>query len=207
MSLFPRCLLFCVKFPFLIAPFLVGKNLLPFSILSFAHWLPAVLSLYIKISPFLYSLLSPPVVLHDPWTCNRALTHCNTYNPNPIERNSSSPPLLLSVTFFTHPNSEHFMCIFNRWALQGPLDFNRYSLQRKSKFGAFFLNFTIQWRWCFCNQNSTKNTQNSPKWPKMTFYQISRWWKIINCIRFLSLELAFSEKGANKNDVCVNNYY
>ena len=46
--------------------------------------------------------------------------------------------LLLSVTFFTHPNSEHFMCIFNRWALQGPLDFNRYSLQRKSKFGAFF---------------------------------------------------------------------
>ena len=63
------------------------------------------------------------------------------------------------------------MCIFNRWALQGPLDFNRYSLQRKSKFGAFFLNFTIQWRWCFCNQNSTKwpkMTQNGPKWPKMT---------------------------------------
>ena len=59
------------------------------------------------------------------------------------------------------------MCIFNRWALQGPLDFNRYSLQRKSKFGAFFLNFTIQWRWCFCNQNSTKwpkMTQNGPKW-------------------------------------------
>ena len=25
-----------------------------------------------------------------------------------------------------HPYSEHFMCIFNRWALQGPLDFNRY---------------------------------------------------------------------------------
>ena len=78
--------------------------------------------------------------------------------------------LLLSETFFTHPNSEHFMCIFNRWALQGPLDFNRYSLQRKSKFGAFFLNFTIQWRWCFCNQNSTKwpkMTQNDPKWPKM----------------------------------------
>ena len=24
-----------------------------------------------------------------------------------------------------HPHSEHFMCIFNRWALQGPLDFNR----------------------------------------------------------------------------------
>ena len=60
------------------------------------------------------------------------------------------------------------MCIFNRWALQGPLDFNRYSLQRKSKFGAFFLNFTIQWRWCFCNQNSTKwpkMAQNDPKWP------------------------------------------
>ena len=56
------------------------------------------------------------------------------------------------------------MCIFNRWALQGPLDFNRYSLQRKSKFGAFFLNFTI---WCFCNQNSTKwpkMAQNDPKW-------------------------------------------
>ena len=51
------------------------------------------------------------------------------------------------------------MCIFNRWALQ-----------RKSKFGAFFLNFTIQWRWCFCNQNSTKwpkMTQNGPKWSKM----------------------------------------
>ena len=62
------------------------------------------------------------------------------------------------------------MCIFNRWALQGPLDFNRYSLQRKSKFGAFFLNFTIQWRWCFCNQNSTKwpkMAQNDPKLPKM----------------------------------------
>ena len=45
------------------------------------------------------------------------------------------------------------------------------SLQRKSKFGAFFLNFTIQWRWCFCNQNSTKwpkMVQNDPKWPKMT---------------------------------------
>ena len=80
--------------------------------------------------------------------------------------NSKSQPyrteFLRSVRYvFSHPNSEHFMCIFNRWALQGPLDFNRYSLQRKSKFGAFFLNFTIQWRWCFCNQNSTK-------WPKMT---------------------------------------
>ena len=32
--------------------------------------------------------------------------------PNPIERNSSS--VRPSVTFFTHPNSEHFMCIFNR---------------------------------------------------------------------------------------------
>ena len=31
-------------------------------------------------------------------------------NPNPIERNSSYS----SGTFFTHPNSEHFMCIFNR---------------------------------------------------------------------------------------------
>ena len=62
------------------------------------------------------------------------------------------------------------MCIFNRWALQGPLDFNRYSLQRKSNFGAFFLNFTRQWRWCICNQNSTKwpkMVQNDPKWPKM----------------------------------------
>ena len=29
-----------------------------------------------------------------------------------------------------HPYSEHLMCIFNRWAPQGPLDFNRYSLQR-----------------------------------------------------------------------------
>ena len=62
------------------------------------------------------------------------------FYPNPIERNSSSSPSVRpSVTFFTHPNSEHFMCIFNRWALQGPLDFNRYSLQRKSKFGSFFL--------------------------------------------------------------------
>ena len=90
--------------------------------------------------------------------------------------------LLLSVTFFTHPNSEHFMCIFNRWALQGPLDFNRYSLQRKSKFGAFFLNFTIQWRWCFCNQNSTK-------WPEMALfpsllksYLLQNWGELVICV-------------------------
>ena len=25
----------------------------------------------------------------------------------------------------TKKDPEHFMCIFNRWALQGPLDFNR----------------------------------------------------------------------------------
>ena len=100
--------------------------------------------------------------------------------------------LLSSGTFFTHPNSEHFMCIFNRWALQGPLDFNRYSLQRKSKFGAFFLNFTIQWRWCFCNQNSTKwpkMTQNGPKWPKMALfpsllksYLLQNWGELVICV-------------------------
>ena len=76
-----------------------------------------------------------------------------------------------------HPHSEHFMCILNRWALQGPLDFNRYSLQRKSKFGAFFLNFTIQWRWCFCNQNSTKMTQNGivPLAPEILLAPKLRW--------------------------------
>ena len=87
------------------------------------------------------------------------------------------PSVRPSGTFFTHPNSEHFMCIFNRWALQGPLDFNRYSLQRKSKFGAFFLNFTIQWRWCFCNQNSTKMTQNGivPLAPEILLAPKLRW--------------------------------
>ena len=38
-----------------------------------------------------------------------------------------------------HPYSEHFMCIFNRWALQGPLEFNRKLCQNPYIYALFFL--------------------------------------------------------------------
>ena len=37
-----------------------------------------------------------------------------------------------------HPYSEHFMCIFNRWALQGPLEFNRKLCQNPYIYALFF---------------------------------------------------------------------
>ena len=73
-----------------------------------------------------------------------------------------------------HPHSEHFMCILNRWALQGPLDFYRYSLQRMLT--NFFYNFWLYlYLYLYLYLTKTKTKTKTKTMSKRHTLGISKW--------------------------------
>ena len=71
--------------------------------------------LYLGLSPLLYrrkgiNRCLVPIFFSDAMEYEKCVSGLDKSQPYRTE----FLLLLLSVTFFTHPNSEHFMCIFNR---------------------------------------------------------------------------------------------